>query len=154
MRTRYQFVVMLSQQNYTGDLKFNFTNGEVHVSVEPRPEDPDEDTLHAQTARQKVGVLNLSIVERMYATLSFRFAVWEAMACPFLCLDAIDASMDPATRKITIRMLIEHARKMSNRQFIVLSPLSFDFLEEEELDGDDVRIHRLRPHAGAHGPVY
>ena len=67
------------------------------------------------------------------------------MECPFRCLDEFDVFMDLSNRKIAIRMLIEVARKMTNRQFILLSPLSIDFLKEEKLNGDDVKLHRMKP---------
>ena len=83
--------------------------------------------------------------ERSYTTLALLMSLTNSIDSPFTCMDEFDVFMDLSNRKIAIRMLIEVARKMSNRQFILLSPLSIDFLKEEKLAGEDVKLHRMRP---------
>ena len=148
LRAWYQFPIVLPLRNYNGHLKFKLEKEEVHISVEPRPEGGHEDTQNSQGGAKKGNTSTLSGGERSLTMVSFMMALWEAMECPFRCLDEFDVFIDSSSRKIAIRTLIEGARKMSNRQFILLSQRSvesFDFLKQEGLSGEDVKLHRITP---------
>ena len=67
-------------------------------------------------------VRSLSGGERSFSTVAFIIALWEAMECPFRCLDEFDVFMDLVNRKISMRLMLEMGQNMHGKQFIFLTP--------------------------------
>ena len=49
-------------------------------------------------------------------------ALWEAIESPFRCLNEFDVYMDLMNRKMSMRMMLEEAKVLSNRQFVFFTP--------------------------------
>lgn len=75
---------------------------------------------------------SLSGGERSYSTVAFIIALWQICPSPFRLLDEVDVFMDMVTRKISIDTLILFATERSSKQFIFLSPLGMQQLENPE----------------------
>ncbi len=67
-------------------------------------------------------VASLSGGERSFSTVSFIMALWEAIECPFRCFDEFDVFMDLLNRKISMRLMLDNAKSLDNRQFIFFTP--------------------------------
>ena len=64
------------------------------------------------------------------------------MDTPFRALDEFDVFMDAVNRQIAIRMMIDAARRQTEKQFILLSPLTLKIIDD--LDGPDIRVIRMK----------
>ena len=49
-------------------------------------------------------------------------ALWEAIECPFRCFDEFDVFMDLLNRRISMRLMLDKAKSLENRQFIFFTP--------------------------------
>lgn len=65
---------------------------------------------------------SLSGGERTYATVSFILALWECVELPFYFMDEFDVWMDPVASQVALNLLIDHALKNPNRQYVFLTP--------------------------------
>lgn len=54
------------------------------------------------------------------------------MDSSFYCVDEFDVFMDDVNRRAATKLLIDAAKNMSNRQFIFLTPLTLDYLKQDE----------------------
>ncbi|ODM88865.1 Structural maintenance of chromosomes protein 6 [Orchesella cincta] len=93
--------------------------------------------------------LGLSGGERSFATICFIMALWQAMECPFYMLDEFDVFMDAFNRKTSQMALIANAKKCSNFQYILFTPLDLSEVPAPE----DACVLRLFPpvRTGARG---
>eukprot|EP00042_Codosiga_hollandica_P029924 m.168979 g.168979 ORF g.168979 m.168979 type:complete len:441 (-) comp53212_c0_seq67:55-1377(-) len=151
MRVKYLFSMFLSQKGFQG--KIDVDHGEETLTLRV-----NVDTASKSTNTGGV-TLSLSGGERSFATVAFVVSLWEAMDCPFRCLDEFDVHMvsrvqahlpailpslaalqDMVNRRLSMKSLIDLARSQKSRQFIFLTPQSLLPMNY----GLDVRIHRLK----------
>ena len=86
---------------------------------------------------------SLSGGERSFTTASFILALWKSMNSPFRCLDEFDVFMDAVNRQIAINMMIDASRSDTDKQFILLSPLTMKILDK--INGPDINVIRMHP---------
>jgi chromosome segregation ATPase len=80
----------------------------------------------------------LSGGEKSFSTICLLLALWDAMGSPIRCLDEFDVFMDSVNRDISMKMMIQAARRAVGRQYILITPQAMNSVEGM----DDVRIHR------------
>lgn len=76
--------------------------------------------------------LGLSGGERSFATICFVMALWQVMECPFYMLDEFDVFMDAFNRKTSQMALMAHAKRFTQNQFVLFTPLDLGELPERE----------------------
>lgn len=104
----------LMQRDYDGKIKFNHEKEKLDVQVKV-------DT-HSEATQTTRNTKALSGGERSYTTVCFIMSLWEAMEAPFRCLDEFDVFMDMLNRRLSMRLMLEHAEDQPNRQFIFFTP--------------------------------
>ncbi|XP_074643898.1 structural maintenance of chromosomes protein 6-like isoform X2 [Tubulanus polymorphus] len=129
MRARYFFIMMLSNRNYNGHIKFDHDKGHLALSVQPT-------LTNGEGSRD---MRALSGGERSFATVCFLLALWDAMESPFRCLDEFDVYMDMVNRRISMDMMMTAAKEQRGRQFIFLTPQDTSHLKL----GSDVCVYRM-----------
>lgn len=75
--------------------------------------------------------LGLSGGERSFATICFVMALWQVMECPFYMLDEFDVFMDAFNRKTSQMALMAHAKRFTQNQFILFTPLDLGELPDK-----------------------
>jgi chromosome segregation ATPase len=96
---------------------------------------PDAATKSSKGRQTKT----LSGGEKSFSTICLLLALWEAMGSPVRCLDEFDVFMDQVNRDISMRMMIEAARRSVSRQFVLITPQSMNNVQIK----DDVKIHKM-----------
>src|SRR4051812_10514361 len=81
----------------------------------------------------------LSGGEKSFSTICLLLSIWEAMGSPIRCLDEFDVFMDHANRDISMKMMVQAARRSAGRQFILITPQAMTAVEGWE----DVRIFKM-----------
>ncbi|XP_011410337.2 PREDICTED: structural maintenance of chromosomes protein 6-like [Amphimedon queenslandica] len=104
------FQSLVSKRGYNGTLKFDENEKKLEIIVKVRKEQATKN------------VRSLSGGERSFSTVAFIIALWEAMECPFRCLDEFDVFMDLVNRKISMQLMLEMGQSMQGKQFIFLTP--------------------------------
>ena len=120
----------LSMRGYSGRLKFD--HDAETLSIKVQPDSARTDALQGRVAKD---TKTLSGGERSFATVSFLLALWEAMECPFRCLDEFDVFMDAVNRRISMKLLIDTARETHSRQYILMTPQDMRYGCEATLIG-------------------
>jgi chromosome segregation ATPase len=96
-------------------------------------------------------MMGLSGGERSLSTIALLLALGETAENPFRAMDEFDVFLDAVTRKIITDNLIKIGKRMSNRQFIFLTPQDISDVEADQM----VKILSLsnpnRSHQGAVG---
>ncbi|XP_037298719.1 structural maintenance of chromosomes protein 6 [Manduca sexta] len=116
-RAQHCFNSMLTLRDYTGSMDIDHVNGTLEVWCRGRQA---EGAGGAGGAGE--GVSALSGGERSYSTVAFIMALWECVDLPFFFMDEYDVFMDNVNRTIVTNILLNHASKHSNRQFVFLTP--------------------------------
>lgn len=80
----------------------------------------------------------LSGGEKSFSTICLLLSIWEAMGSPIRCLDEFDVFMDHANRAISMKMMVQAAKRSVSRQFILITPQAMSAVEGWE----DVRIFK------------
>ena len=152
LRAKAHFIYYLSIRGYTGKMSFNHDEQRLYLKVQidssfVNPNFHDELSARSMAEASQTNTImpkdtrSLSGGERSFSTLAFLLALWEAMECPFRCLDEFDVFMDAINRRLCMKLLIEMARTTSSsRQYILITPQDISTISL----GNDVRVHRLR----------
>jgi chromosome segregation ATPase len=130
-RARINFTYLLSERAFRGRLLANHKTKEMDISVEPDRQRPGGTGRQAKT---------LSGGEKSFSTICMLLSIWEAMGSPIRCLDEFDVFMDSVNRDISMKMMIQAARRSVGRQFILITPQAMGKIAS---DVADVRIHKL-----------
>ncbi|KAG0246017.1 Structural maintenance of chromosomes protein 6 [Mortierella sp. GBA43] len=134
LRAKINFSLQLSQRGYSGELKFKFKEQTLDITVETE----DQRSREAGVSRDK-DPKSLSGGEKSFSTICLLLALWDCMFCSIRCLDEFDVFMDAVNRRISMKMLIEAARKSDSVQYILITPQDASSVSP----GPDVRVHRL-----------
>lgn len=131
-RAKVQFVHLLSQRGFRGNLLIDHPQRRLDVTIEPDITRRNDRGRAAQT---------LSGGEKSYAQICMLLSIWDAMGSPLRCLDEFDVYMDAVNRSTSIRMIIDCARESAGRQYILISPGS----KADYPKDDDVHVQELNP---------
>ena len=127
---RIMFVYLLSERGFRGQLLMNHARRLLDLSIEP------DITKKSGAGR---GTRTLSGGEKSFSTICLLLSLWEAMGSPVRCLDEFDVFMDQVNRDISMKMMIEAARRSASRQFVLITPQSMNNIKLK----DDVKIHKM-----------
>lgn len=114
-RARTQFMYLLAERQFRGQLKLKHQEKLLEIQVEP------DFTRSSNKGRQ---TKTLSGGEKSFSTICLLLSLWDAMGNPIRCLDEFDVFMDSVNRDVSMKMMIEAARKSVSKQFILISPQS------------------------------
>ncbi|KAF2099997.1 P-loop containing nucleoside triphosphate hydrolase protein [Rhizodiscina lignyota] len=117
VRARNQFMYLLSNRKFRGQLKLYHKEKLLEIQVEP------DITRASDKGRQ---TKTLSGGEKSYSTICLLLSLWDAMGSPIRCLDEFDVFMDNVNRDVSMKMMIEAARQSVSKQFILISPQSMN----------------------------
>ncbi|KAF2500398.1 putative DNA repair protein Rad18 [Lophium mytilinum] len=127
---RITFTYLLSERSFRGSLEISAIHKTLDIKVEPDITKSDERGRQTQT---------LSGGEKSFSTICLLLALWDAMGSPIRCLDEFDVFMDSVNRDISMKMMIEAARRAVGRQFILITPQAMGSVSIQE----DVRIIKM-----------
>ncbi len=130
-RARITFGYLLSERNFRGRLLVDHTEKMLDISVEP------DISKNSDKGRQ---TKTLSGGEKSFSTICLLLSIWEAMGSPIRCLDEFDVFMDSANREISMKMMIQAARRSVGRQFILITPQAMGKYTEGV---QDVSVHKM-----------
>ncbi|KAL9096432.1 MAG: hypothetical protein Q9165_001429 [Trypethelium subeluteriae] len=130
-RARANFTYLLSERAFRGNLKLDHKSKLLDLSVEP------DITRASDRGRQ---TKTLSGGEKSFSTICLLLSIWEAMGSPIRCLDEFDVFMDNVNRDVSMKMMINAARRSVGRQFVLITPQAMGNVDSAE----DVRIHKMR----------
>ena len=71
------------------------------------------------------------------------------MGSPIRCLDEFDVFMDNVNRDVSMKMMIQAARRSVSRQFILITPQSMANVQL----GADVKVHKLNDPERGQGTI-
>ncbi|KAI9752799.1 MAG: hypothetical protein M4579_005474 [Chaenotheca gracillima] len=128
-RARAQFMYLLSERSFRGLLKTDHKLRSLELHVEP-------DETRTGKGRQ---TKTLSGGEKSFSTICLLLALWEAMGSPIRCLDEFDVFMDNVNRDVSLKMMINAARRSVGRQYILITPQSMGNVDV----APDVKIIKL-----------
>ena len=128
------FTKQLDVRGYIGQLKFNHKDSRLTICINPNA------NKNAAALDIDRDIRSLSGGEKSYSSVSLILALWDTMSPPFRILDEFDVFMDSVNRKIAISNILNFARMGRKFQFIFLTPLGTENIDNE--DGD-VRIIKL-----------
>ncbi|KAI9666478.1 MAG: Structural maintenance of chromosomes protein 6 [Bathelium mastoideum] len=130
-RARANFTYLLSERAFRGHLRLDHSSRLLDLSVEP------DITRASDRGRQ---TKTLSGGEKSFSTICLLLSIWEAMGSPIRCLDEFDVFMDNVNRDVSMKMMINAARRSVGRQFVLITPQAMGNVDGAE----DVRIHKMR----------
>ena len=130
-RARATFVYLLSERAFRGKLELDHKSKLLQLSVEP------DITRVSDQGRQ---TKTLSGGEKSFSTICLLLSIWEAMGSPIRCLDEFDVFMDNVNRDVSMKMMINAARRSVGRQFVLITPQAMGNVDS----AGDVRIHKMR----------
>lgn len=89
LKSRWNFKELLSKKGYVGNMKFDHAAQTLNMHV-----NTDSKSTKQDTGRADDRIAGLSGGERSFTTSCFIVSLWEAIECPFRCLDEFDVFMD------------------------------------------------------------
>lgn len=116
-RAKIQFHYLLSERKFRGQLKLKHVEKLLEIQVEP------DITRSSDKGRQ---TKTLSGGEKSFSTICLLLSLWDAMGNPIRCLDEFDVFMDSVNRDVSMKMMIDAARRSVSKQFILISPQSMN----------------------------
>lgn len=124
------FDEILQLKGSAGDLIFDHKTGTLNLVVQKDNTDEESQTKDVKA---------LSGGERSFVTLSLLLAIGERLETPFRVMDEFDVFLDPVSRKIAMDTLVDIAKKMDHRQFILITPQDLSNIVPD----DKVKIFKL-----------
>jgi structural maintenance of chromosomes protein 6 len=126
----HTFDEILQLKGSSGGLEFDHKSKTLNLVVQK-----DNSNENSQTRDVKA----LSGGERSFVTLSLLLALGERLETPFRVMDEFDVFLDAISRKIALMTLVEIAKKMEHRQFILITPQDLSNITPD----DKVKIFKL-----------
>ncbi|KAJ3219759.1 Structural maintenance of chromosomes protein 6 [Dinochytrium kinnereticum] len=151
MRARTSFTLLMNTRGYFAKLELDHARQILDLRVDVnRKKDTNGEFVHAapdesggDLAASEKDPRTLSGGEKSYSTVCLLLSLWESMANPFRALDEFDVFMDAVNRRISMKLMIEHARTDAvSRQYIFITPQ--DMSHVPGLGSSDVRIIKLQ----------
>ncbi|KAI5248805.1 DNA repair protein [Aureobasidium subglaciale] len=130
-RAKITFSYLLSERNFRGRVLVNHTDKMLDINVEP------DISKNSDKGRQ---TKTLSGGEKSFSTICLLLSIWEAMGSPIRCLDEFDVFMDSANREVSMKMMIQAARRSVGRQFVLITPQAMGKYTEGVRD---VSVHKM-----------
>ncbi|KAH0351667.1 DNA repair protein Rad18, partial [Aureobasidium melanogenum] len=130
-RAKITFSYLLSERNFRGRILVHHIDKTLDISVEP------DISKNSDKGRQ---TKTLSGGEKSFSTICLLLSIWEAMGSPIRCLDEFDVFMDSANREISMKMMIQAARRSVGRQFVLITPQAMGKYTEGV---QDVSVHKM-----------
>lgn len=121
---------LLRNRNFRGNLVVKHEDRYLNIDIQP-----DASVKSAKGRESKT----LSGGEKSFSTICLLLSLWEAMGSPVRCLDEFDVFMDQVNRDISMKMMIDAARRSTSRQFVLITPQSMNNIQLKE----DVKIHKM-----------
>ncbi|KAF6207011.1 hypothetical protein GE061_018249 [Apolygus lucorum] len=109
--TVHSFKKILAMRSFVGEININHESKTLSLNVKSDP------NVTANTV-----ITTLSGGERSYSMVAFIMSLWENMATPFYFLDEFDVFMDEVNRNLIMDLLMAHARRNPDKQFVFLTP--------------------------------
>jgi len=158
LRASASFTYLLSERQFRGELLFGHKNKTLDIKVSSfhspmycecvysmltssSKVEPDITRTSAAGRQTKT----LSGGEKSFSTICLLLSLWEAMGSPIRCLDEFDVFMDNVNRDVSMKMMIQAARRSVSRQFILITPQS---MANVTLGGDVKIIKMSDPERG------
>ncbi|KAF2121829.1 dna repair protein-like protein rad18 [Lophiotrema nucula] len=130
VRAQTNFNYLLYERQFRGQLQLDHKAEQLNLDVQP------DSTVANGAGRQ---TKTLSGGEKSFSQTCLLLALWDAMGSPIRCLDEFDVFMDSVNRNISMKMMIEAARRSIGRQFIFITPQAMNNVRSE----GDVKIIRM-----------
>ena len=108
-----KFEEILSIKGFSGFVDFLHSEEQLKLIVQ---------TNKDYGASQQYDVKALSGGEKSFSTIALLLGLGEVMEAPFRVMDEFDVFLDAVSRKLIIETLIKVGKRMTNRQFIFLTP--------------------------------
>lgn len=121
----------MSERNFRGRILVHHIDKTLDISVEPDISKSSDKGRQTKT---------LSGGEKSFSTICLLLSIWEAMGSPIRCLDEFDVFMDSANREISMKMMIQAARRSVGRQFVLITPQAMGKYTEGV---QDVSVHKM-----------
>ncbi|KAF5280331.1 hypothetical protein FQR65_LT03140 [Abscondita terminalis] len=128
----YSFILLLI---YSG---INYFVLQGHLEIDMEEKKLDIVVIPQHGSEKITTTANLSGGERSFSTVAFLYSLWQCVEFPFYFLDEFDVFMDTVNRSKVMEILLFHAKKCPDLQFVFLTPQDISFLSDES-----VAIHRL-----------
>lgn len=132
---RANFLYLLSERGYRGQLVLDHADKKLQVQVEP------DATRTNATGRN---TRTLSGGEKSFSSICLLLAIWDSMGSPLRCLDEFDVFMDNVNRAISTNMLVSAARRSVGRQFIMITPNAIEGRAKVDKDVNIIRYVLFR----------
>ncbi|KAF2444443.1 dna repair protein-like protein rad18 [Karstenula rhodostoma CBS 690.94] len=113
VRARATFAYLLSERSFSGLLLLDHNRKALDMTVQPSGDVNDNVGRQTKT---------LSGGEKSFSTICLLLALWDAMGSPLRCLDEFDVFMDSVNRDVSMKMIIQAARRSLGRQYILITP--------------------------------
>ncbi|KAJ3116400.1 Structural maintenance of chromosomes protein 6 [Phlyctochytrium bullatum] len=153
MRAKNSFTMLMDSRGYYAKLILDHSRKTLELKVDVnKRESLDGGTSKTVGRRASEAVVHeastekdprtLSGGEKSYSTVCLLLALWQSMANPFRALDEFDVFMDAVNRRISMKLMIDHARGDEvSRQYIFITPQ--DMSHVPGLGKPDVKIIKL-----------
>ncbi|XP_045511314.1 structural maintenance of chromosomes protein 6 [Colias croceus] len=124
-RVQYCFQSILTLREYSGRIEIDNARGTLQIVCAGRERGGTGGGASSRgsgAGGAASSTSSLSGGERSYSTVAFMMALWDCVELPFYFMDEFDVFMDNVNRRIVMDLLIDHALKNKNRQFVFLTP--------------------------------
>ncbi|KAI9340178.1 hypothetical protein DFJ73DRAFT_559887 [Zopfochytrium polystomum] len=151
LRARNVFSMMMMKRGYKGELLINHLREVLDLRVDVHNTEAGGGDHSAKPGGGKRGggaatdkdPRTLSGGEKSFSTVCLLLSLWDSMGNPFRALDEFDVFMDAVNRKVSMTLMIEHARRSDKKcQYIFITPQ--DMSHVPGLNGSDIRVVRLQ----------
>ncbi|OHT00085.1 RecF/RecN/SMC N terminal domain containing protein [Tritrichomonas foetus] len=119
-RARVAFLSYYSKRKYSGKARFDHSEKTITIRMKNKFD------------KSYTDVTGLSGGEKSYSLVSLLLSLWEVMDSPFYAVDEFDVFMDDINRQAATNLLISGAKSMEIKQFILITPLSLDYLTRDD----------------------
>ncbi|KAF5272537.1 hypothetical protein FQA39_LY07861 [Lamprigera yunnana] len=117
---QHAFQKVLEVRQFEGELNINAEEKKLDLFVIP-----------GQRSQAFKKTSDLSGGERSFSTVAFLYSLWQCTEFPFYFLDEFDVFMDKVNRTKVMEILLYHAKRNSDLQFVFLTPQDMSFLSDK-----------------------
>lgn len=117
---KHAFKKFLEYRKFKGNLDIDIERKKLDLVVNPQ-----------QGTQGVTTTTNLSGGEKSFSTVAFLYSLWQCMELPFYFLDEFDVYMDKLNRTKVFDILLHHAARKPQLQFVFLTPQDISFLDKQ-----------------------